>query len=95
MRGATETATIRLDSMLREFLPRLSVESRATSVERLITDLEGRFPRMQRRLRDETGALRPFVHVFVNGEDIAGLRGLETRLKAADHVDILHSIQGG
>ena len=81
--------------MLREFIPQLKVETEAGTVERLLVDLEERFPRMQRRLRDETGTLRRFVHVFVNGEDITGLDGIQTPIGPKDHVDILHSIQGG
>ncbi|MCI4351859.1 MAG: MoaD/ThiS family protein [Thermoplasmata archaeon] len=81
--------------MLREFVPRLSVESAAGSVAGLLDDLEGQFPKLRRRLRDETGTMRPFVRVFVNGEDMRGLDGLQTPLHSKDQVDILHSIQGG
>ena len=88
-------AQVRLDGMLREFVPRLSLGTSAGSVARLLDELEGDYPRLRRRLRDETGAMRPFVRVFVNGEDMRGLDGLNTRLKPKDQVDILHSIQGG
>jgi len=88
-------AQVRLDGMLREFVPRLSLDTSAGSVARLLDELEGDYPRLRRRLRDETGAMRPFVRVFVNGEDMRGLDGLKTRLKPKDQVDILHSIQGG
>jgi sulfur-carrier protein len=88
-------ASVQLDPMLRQFLPQLKVESPARSVDALLTDLEERFPRMKRRLRDESGAIRKFVHVFVNGEDITGLNGLQTPLGPDDHVEVLHSIQGG
>ena len=93
--GGLRLAQVRLDGMLREFVPRLSVETSARSVAGLLDELEGEFPRLRRRLRDETGAMRPFVRVFVNGEDMRGLDGLQTRLKSKDQVDILHSIQGG
>ncbi|MGA7860539.1 MAG: MoaD/ThiS family protein [Thermoplasmata archaeon] len=86
---------VKLDGMLRQFVPRLSVEARAESVGGLLDELEGEFPKLRRRLRDESGAVRPFVRVFVNGEDMRGLDGLQTRLGAKDQVDILHSIQGG
>jgi sulfur-carrier protein len=86
---------VKLDSMLREFVPRLSVDAHADSVIGLLDELEGEFPKLRRRLRDESGAMRPFVRVFVNGEDMRGLEGLQTRLGPKDQVDILHSIQGG
>jgi sulfur-carrier protein len=88
-------AQVKLDGMLREFVPRLSVEAKAESVSGLLDELEGEFPRLRRRLRDESGTMRPFVRVFVNGEDMRSLDGLETRLGPNDQVDILHSIQGG
>jgi sulfur-carrier protein len=88
-------AQVKLDGMLRQFVPRLSVEAPAQSVEGLLDELEKQFPRLRQRLRDESGAMRPFVRVFVNGEDMRGLDGLKTQLGPKDQVDILHSIQGG
>ena len=88
-------AAVRLDAMLKEFAPKLALTSPATDVQHLLADLEGRFPRLRFRIRDETGAVRRFVKVFVNGESIEQLGGLSTPLGPSDQVDILHSIQGG
>ncbi len=88
-------ATVRLDSMLRDFVSRRTVTKDATSVEELLGQLETEFPKLRHRLRDETGVVRRFVKVFVNGEEIGALQGLDTPLKPNDEVDILHSIQGG
>ena len=46
-------------------------------------------------IHTETGRLRPYVRVFVNGQDVHDLQGLETPIGPADSVDVLHSIQGG
>jgi len=86
---------VKFDGMLREFVPRLAVEAKAESVSGLLDELEGDYPKLRRRLRDESGKIRPFVRVFVNGEDVRGLDGMSTRLTRKDQVDILHSIQGG
>jgi molybdopterin synthase sulfur carrier subunit len=88
-------AAIRLDAMLKEFAPRLKLSTDAVSVGGLIDDLEATYPRLRFKLRDETGRLRPYVRVFVNGEDVHDLKGLETPIGSADSVDVLHSIQGG
>jgi molybdopterin synthase sulfur carrier subunit len=88
-------ATVRLDGMLSEFVPKKQLDTPATTVEALLDDLEGRFPRLQHRLRDETRAVRPFVRVYVNGEEIRSLDGVKTVLGSHDSVEILHSIQGG
>jgi len=81
--------------MLKEFAPKLKLSTEAATVEGLLDDLESRYPRLRFRLRDETGRVRPFVRVFVNGEEIGDLAGLATPLGASDSIDILHSIQGG
>lgn len=86
---------VRMDAMLREFMPRRTVTIEAPDVRSLIEGLESQFPALRLRLRDETGAMRRFVKVFVNGEEIAALSGLETTLAPKDTVHILHSIQGG
>jgi len=88
-------AAVRLDGMLKEFLPRLRLSTDATSVGGFLEDLERQYPRIRSKLRDETGRLRPYVRVFVNGQDVHDLQGLETPIGPADSVDVLHSIQGG
>ncbi|MCI4351665.1 MAG: MoaD/ThiS family protein [Thermoplasmata archaeon] len=88
-------AAVRLDGMLRQFVPHLEVTTKAPSVEALLDELETKYPRLRLRLRDETGAVRRFVRIFVNGEEIRHLNGLETPVAGQDRVDILHSIQGG
>jgi len=86
---------VRLDAMLSEFVSRRSMRSTARSVGALLDDLERRNPRLRHRLRDETHALRPFVKVFVNGEEVGARDAPRTPLRPRDEVEILHSIQGG
>jgi sulfur-carrier protein len=88
-------AEVRLDAMLSAFVPRRTLTTKAATVDALLDDLETRFPRLRHRLRDETHVLRPFVKVFVNGEEVRAKRGTATPLRPKDEVDILHSIQGG
>ncbi|MCI4336626.1 MAG: MoaD/ThiS family protein [Thermoplasmata archaeon] len=86
---------VRFDAVLREFAAPRRAQLSADNVEALIETIESRYPRLQRRLRDETGAVRRFIKIFVNGTTIEGLDGLATPLAPSDIVDILHSIQGG
>jgi len=86
---------VHLDSWLREFGPRRNEKVEAISVEHLIDVLEGRHPRLRFKLRDETGALRQYVRVFVDGTDVSGTTGVGTSLEGVRTVDILHSIAGG
>lgn len=87
---------VRLDAMLKEFIPKRSLTTTAPTVRAAIEDLESRYPKVRWRLRDETGAMRRYIRVFVNGEQVDGsVKGLGKSLAPDDTIDILHSIQGG
>lgn len=86
---------VRLDSWLREYGPRSKETVEADSVEQMLDVLEGRYPRLRFKLRDETGQLRRYVRVFVDGEDVSGTTGVATSLTGARTIDVLHSIAGG
>ncbi|HXY47135.1 MAG TPA: MoaD/ThiS family protein [Thermoplasmata archaeon] len=86
---------VHLDSWLREFGPRRKEKLEADSVEHLLDALEQQYPRLRFKIRDETGSLRRYVRVFVDGEDVSGTTGVMTSLSGARTVDILHSIAGG
>ena len=88
-------AEVHLDAMLREFASRTELRTGATTVSALFDELEREFPRLRFKLRDETGTLRRYVRVFVDGEDVSGTTGVQTSLTGASEVDILHSIAGG
>lgn len=86
---------VRLDGFLKTFGAASRIESTAPRVEELLEELELRYPKLRLKLRDETGAVRRYIRVFVNGEDIRNGAGNGTPLQPTDKVDILHSIQGG
>ncbi len=67
----------------------------AANVQSVISELESRYPAIKGRLRDETGALRRFVNLYVNGEDVRFKNGLETSLKAGDELSIVPAVAGG
>ncbi len=86
---------VHLDSWLREFGPRGKEQVDADSVGHLLDELEARYPRLRFKVRDESGALRKYVRVFVDGADVSGTTGVATPLQGARSIDILHSIAGG
>jgi molybdopterin synthase sulfur carrier subunit len=69
--------------------------SDAANVVGLIEELEARYPAIRGRLRDENGSLRRFVNLYVNGEDVRFLTGLETGLKSGDELSIVPAVAGG
>ena len=61
----------------------------------VIASLDAAFPGIKERLCDETGELRNFVNVYVNGEDVRFLDGLTTATNAGDEVSIVPAVAGG
>ena len=71
------------------------VQMEASDVSSVIVELETRYPAIRGRLRDESGALRRFVNLYVNGEDVRFKNGLETSLSAGDELSIVPAVAGG
>ena len=71
------------------------VEVQAGTVGAIINELQSRFPGIQERLLDENGAVRRFVNVYVNEEDIRFLQNRETPVNPGDEVSIIPAIAGG
>lgn len=67
----------------------------AKNIRELIDGLENNFPGIKERLCDEKGALRRFINVYVNEEDIRFLNLDKTALKDGDEVSIIPAIAGG
>ena len=61
----------------------------------LLDALAADHPLLGRRIRDETGALRRYVNVYVDGDDVRYAGGLSTPLAAGAQVHVLPSIAGG
>lgn len=60
-----------------------------------IDGLDTSYPGLKDRICDETGELRRFVNVYINGEDVRFLDGLGSPLKAGDEVSIVPAVAGG
>jgi molybdopterin synthase sulfur carrier subunit len=66
-----------------------------SDIREMISNLEVKFPGVKARLCDENGALRRFVNIYINEEDIRFLKGEATALKDGDEVSIVPAIAGG
>ncbi len=71
------------------------VEVSANSVGTAIGELQSRYPGIKERLLDDSGAVRRFVNVYVNEEDIRFLQNQQTPLKDGDELSIIPAIAGG
>ena len=71
------------------------VEIDAANVSETINALDSRFPGIKERLCDESGELRYFVNVYLNGEDVRFLQGLQTPTNSGDELSIVPAVAGG
>lgn len=71
------------------------VEVHAATVGDAIAELQARYPGIKERLVDDGGAVRRFVNVYVNEEDIRFLQNQHTPLKEGDEISIIPAIAGG
>ncbi|MEE8337763.1 MAG: ubiquitin-like small modifier protein 1 [Dehalococcoidia bacterium] len=71
------------------------VTSEGDTIAALVESLEAAYPGMKERLCEESGELRRFVNIYVNGEDVRFLDGLATVLGEDDEVSIVPAVAGG
>jgi len=74
---------------------RARVSADGDTVEQMLADLESQFPGFRDMLFDEQERVPPHIKIYVNGQEIAALNGLETALKDGDTVAIIPAIAGG
>lgn len=87
---------VRVPTPLRKFTGGSeAVEAEGSTVAALLADLDTRYPGIRERICDDSGQVRRFVNIFVNGEDIRFLQHLETPLKSGDELSIVPAIAGG
>lgn len=87
---------LRLPTPLRAYTNRqASVELAGATVREAMANLVEQYPTLRRHLYDEEGALRSFVNLYLNGEDIRHLDGVETPLAPGDKLAIIPAIAGG
>ena len=67
----------------------------AATVAELLDNLLARYPTLKPHLFESTGKLRRHFNIFVNGDHIRELSGLDTPLKAEDKVIFMVSAAGG
>ena len=71
------------------------VELESATMGELVDNLDGSFPGLKERLLDENGELRYFVNLYLNGEDVRFLEGLNTPVNSGDEVSIVPAVAGG
>src|SRR6476646_5049427 len=87
---------IDIPTALRQFTAgHTRIEVEATTAGEALDRLTSLHAELRRHLYDDKSALRSFVNVYVNDEDVRHQAGLATPLKDSDTVMIVPSIAGG
>ena len=87
--------TIRIPPTLRpEVGGERQVPAHGGTVRELLDDLMSRFPGLRHQLVDED-EIAPYVNVYVEGEDVRTLEGLETEVHDGSTVILLPAMAGG
>ena len=73
----------------------LQVELQGKTLADLLDALAAEHPMLGRRIRDETGQVRRFVNVYVDGDDVRFEQGLATPVRDGAEVQVLPSVAGG
>jgi sulfur-carrier protein len=72
-----------------------AVEVEGETVSAVIEQLETRYPGFRARLCEESGELRRFINIYVEGEDVRFLDKLATRVRDGAELSIVLAIAGG
>jgi molybdopterin converting factor small subunit len=89
------TIDVRIPTILRPYTKeQKSVQATGVTLGALITDLDLNYAGIGERLLED-GALRRFINVYINDEDVRFLGGLDSPVKDGDSVTILPAVAGG
>ena len=87
--------TVKIPTQLREATDgEASAEVDGATVGEVLDALYDRYDELRSRIAED-GGLRRFVNVYVGGEDIRFLDGLQTPVSDGDEVTILPAVAGG
>ena len=90
------TALVRIPTTLRPLTSgAATVDVAGGTVADVLDQLEAAHPGFKERLLDDDGALRKFVNVFVDDDDVRYLDGLDTQVGDNITVSIIPAVAGG
>jgi molybdopterin converting factor small subunit len=70
------------------------LDASGSTVRELLEDLASRIPALGSRVYGD-GEIKPFVNVYVDGEDVRTQEGLETAVRDSSTVILLPAMAGG
>ena len=90
------SVSVRIPTPLRKLTGEKEVvETDGATIGEILKNLDQLHPGLIERICDESGAVRRFVNIFINDEDIRFLKEQETPVKSGDEISIVPAIAGG
>jgi MoaD family protein len=88
--------TVKIPTQLREVVGgQAEATGEGGTVRDVLESLYRQHDGLRDRVADDGGGLRRFVNVYLGGEDIRFLDGLDTAVKDGDELTILPAVAGG
>ena len=86
---------VRIPTILRPYTKdQKTVEAEGSTLSAVISNLDAQYAGIGERLLED-GALRRFINVYINDEDVRFLGSLEAEVKDGDSITILPAVAGG
>ena len=72
-----------------------TVQVEAKTIQEVLDNLDSKYPGFRASVCDESGSLRRFINVYLDGEDVRFLENLATPVPDGAEISIVPAISGG
>jgi len=90
------SATVRIPTILRTYTGGAAeVTAEGATLQDVLDSLDTQYAGIAARVLDDNGALRRFVNIYVNDDDVRFLDGLATPIADGTNISIIPAVAGG
>lgn len=90
------SAVVRIPTILRTYTGGAAeVAAEGSTLQEVLDSLDAQYPGIAARVLDDNGALRRFVNIYVNDDDVRFLDGLATPIADGANISIIPAVAGG
>lgn len=90
------SATVRIPTILRTYTGGAAeVTTEGATLKDVLDSLDAQYAGIAARVLDDNGALRRFVNIYVNDDDVRFLDGLATPIADGANISIIPAVAGG
>jgi molybdopterin synthase sulfur carrier subunit len=90
------SAVVRIPTILRTYTGGATeVTAEGATLQEVLDSLDAQYAGIAARVLDDNGALRRFVNIYVNDDDVRFLDGLVTPIADGANISIIPAVAGG